>query len=56
MKLQYLFQTAKQLRPPSGPAAAEFEASRDGLAASAMTTSESSVWRLATIRMPFAAT
>ena len=32
MNLQYLIQTAKQLRQPSGSAAGEFEASRDGLA------------------------
>ena len=32
MNLQHLFNTAKQLRQPSASAAAEFEASRDGLA------------------------
>jgi hypothetical protein len=32
MNLHYLRQTAIQLRQPSAPAAAEFEASRDGLA------------------------
>ena len=32
MNLQYLLETAKQLRQPSAPAAAEFEASREGLA------------------------
>jgi hypothetical protein len=32
MNQQYLYQTAKQLRQPSALAAAEFEASRDGLA------------------------
>jgi hypothetical protein len=32
MDEQYLLETAKQLRQPSAPAAAEFEASRDGLA------------------------
>ncbi|MEI8173851.1 MAG: hypothetical protein WCH07_10280 [Deltaproteobacteria bacterium] len=32
MNLQHLIQTAKQLRQPSGSAAGEFEASRDGLA------------------------
>jgi len=32
MNLQYLFQTARQLAQPSAAAAAEFEASRDGLA------------------------
>ena len=32
MNMQYLLETANQLRQPSVPAAAEFEASRDGLA------------------------
>ncbi|MEI6186266.1 MAG: hypothetical protein WCP43_03585 [Dehalococcoidia bacterium] len=32
MNLQHLLQTAKELRQPSAPAGAEFEASRDGLA------------------------
>jgi hypothetical protein len=32
MNLPYLLQAAQQLRQPSAPAAAEFEASRDGLA------------------------